>query len=130
MVDITPPLPEQRQLIQSYGGGGFRIAGVDYTGSVLIEPEQTHAWPVTDPTDVRLTNLAPLVQAVGPRPPGGAVLLLGTGADLVSIDKGLRSDLRGLGIGLEVMGTGAACRTFNVLLAEERTVIAALISVS
>ncbi len=129
MVDITPAVAEQRQLIQSYGDGGFRIAGIDYAGSVLIEAEQTHLWPVIDPASITLLSLAPITQAIGAQPPGGMVMLLGTGSQPATVDKDLRAELRGLGIGLEVMGTGAACRTFNVLLAEDRAVIAALIAV-
>lgn len=129
MVDITPPVAEERQLIQSYGDGGFRIAGIDYGGSVLIETEKTHLWPVIDAGSITLESLAPLTMAGIAGEYGGAVLLLGTGADPATVDPGLRAGLRGLGIGLEVMGTGAACRTFNVLLSEDRAVMAALIAV-
>ena len=129
MVDITPAVAAQRQLIQSYGDGGFRIAAVDYAGSVLIEAEKTHLWPVIDPASITLTSLTPITQAIGAQPIGGIVLLIGTGSEPATVDKSLRAELRRLGIGLEVMGTGAACRTFNVLLAEDRAVIAALIAV-
>ncbi|MBT5456184.1 MAG: hypothetical protein HOK82_06230, partial [Rhodospirillaceae bacterium] len=61
--------------------------------------------------------------------PGGGVLLIGTGTTIVMLDPALRVALRRFGLGLEIMDTGAACRTFNVLLAEERSVIAALIAV-
>jgi uncharacterized protein len=129
VVDITPTVTEQRQLIQSYGDGGFRIAGADYAGSVMIEPEQTHLWPIFDPVSITLLSLAPIIQAVDAQPHGGVVMLLGTGSAPAIVDKRLRMELRRLGIGLEVMGTGAACRTFNVLLAEDRLVMAALIAV-
>jgi uncharacterized protein len=129
LVDITPPVAEQRQLIQQYGDGGFRIAGIDYVGSVLIEAEQTHSWSITDPAAITLQDLTPIVNTTDARPADGCVLLLGTGKDPATVDKSLRNDLRRLGIGLEVMGTGAACRTFNVLLAEDRAVMAALIAV-
>lgn len=129
MVDITPAVAEQRQLIQRYGDGGFRIAGIDYTGSVLIEAERTHPWPIVDPTAVTLESLAPITQSFGAQMVGGMVMLLGTGAEPAIIDRGLRAELRALGIGLEVMGAGAACRTFNVLLAEDRAVMAAMIAV-
>ena len=129
MVDITPAVGEGRQLIQSYGGGGFRIAGVDYAGSVLIEAEQTSLWPVSDPSAVSLESLSPLTHSVDASLPGGTVLLVGTGSGTAAVDTGLRADLRRMGIGLEVMSTGAACRTFNVLLAEDRAVLAALIAV-
>lgn len=130
MVDITPAVPEKRQLIQSYGDGGFRIAGIDYAGSVLIEAEQTHLWPIIDPAAITLASLSPITQAIGARAAGGTVMLLGTGAEPATVDRSLRADLRQMGIGLEVMGTGAACRTFNVLLAEDRAVMAALIAVA
>ena len=129
MVDITPAVDEQRQLIQSYGDGGFRIAGVEHTGSVLVQPEQTESWSIHEPASITLESLAPLTNLAGLRSIGGSVLLLGTGSDLVSVAPNLRPELRSMGIGLEVMGTGAACRTFNVLLAEDRTVMAALIAV-
>ncbi len=129
MVDITPAVAEQRQLIQSYGDGGFRIAGADYAGSVLIEAEQTHLWPIIDAASITFLSLAPLTQKIGAQSAGGVVLLLGTGSEPATVDKGLRQELRAMGIGLEVMGTGAACRTFNVLLAEDRAVVAALIAV-
>jgi len=129
VVDITPAVGDRRQLIQRYGDGGFRIAGVDYAGSVLIEPEQTRLWPVGDPSAVSLMSLAPLTQAFDASLARGTVMLLGTGSKTASVDNSLRANLRRMGIGLEVMSTGAACRTFNVLLAEDPAVVAALIAV-
>ena len=128
MADITPLLPPDRQLIQSYGGGGFRIAGQDYIGSVLVQPQTTLEWPLTDASAIDFPSLAPLIRNV--ESSGGAVLLIGTGQKIVSLGGGVRQELRGRGVGLEIMDTGAACRTFNVLLAEERAVVAALIAVS
>ena len=75
MVDITPAVAEQRQLIQSYGDGGFRIAGIDYNGSVLIEPEQTHPWPIVDPAAVTLESLGPITRSGRTQPIGGMVML-------------------------------------------------------
>ena len=131
MADITPPVPQRRQLIERYGDGGFRIAGVDYAGSVLVEAERTHLWPVDTAARITLESLAPLTAGFhGQSGGGGAVMLLGTGSEPVAPDRELRSRLRALGIGLEMMDTGAACRTFNVLLAEDRAVMAALIAVT
>lgn len=130
MVDITPPLSEERQLIQSYGDGGFRIAGQDYTGSVLVEPELTHVWPVSAATAIDLASLSVLTDNRREDQPSGAVLLIGTGKTIAPLDPALRVALRRFGLGVEIMDTGAACRTFNVLLAEERSVVAALIAVA
>jgi len=129
MPDITPLIPEQRQLIQSYGDGGFRIAGANHLGSVLIEPDHTYSWFVEEVFSISLDNLDPIIKDCSNDLPGGAVLLLGTGLEIEKVKPELPINLRRLGIGLEVMNTGAACRTFNVLLAEERHVMAALIAV-
>jgi len=125
VADITPPLPAGRQIIRRYGEGGFEIAGVRHQGSVLVMAERTLPWPARRAEDIDIDSLGPCVAA-------GAdvtVLLIGTGARLVPVSAELRASLRARGIGVEAMDTGAACRTFNVLLAEERAVAAALIAV-
>jgi uncharacterized protein len=127
-MDITPIVPEGRQIIQAYGNGGFRIAGVAYTGSVLILPERTEAWSADAPTSVSVASLAALVDLPPPERP--EILLVGAGPKGGLPDPALRQALKGRGIMLEWMDTGAACRTFNVLLAEGRRVAAALLAVS
>lgn len=124
MADISPLVPEGRQVIQSYGGGGFRIAGVAHRGSVIVFPERTMAWSVTTLGDASGDNLGPVIGA-GARV---SLLLIGAGRASAALDPMLRKTLRDVGVVVEVMDTGAACRTFNVLLAEERRVAAALIA--
>ncbi|MDZ4737583.1 MAG: Mth938-like domain-containing protein [Rhodospirillaceae bacterium] len=126
-MDITPLVPEGRQIIESYGSGRFRIAGQIHLGSVLVFPERTEAWSVVAPEHVTADALAAIVAA------GKAgdveLLLLGCGPRLTQVTPALRAALREVGIGIEPMDTGAACRTFNVLMAEGRRVAAALIAV-
>jgi uncharacterized protein len=126
VVDITPQVPSGRQVIQGYGEGGFRIAGQRHRGSVLVFPDRTLAWPVDDIASVTLESLAPVLS------PGSGirVLLVGCGLRMTPLDPALRSALRAAGLGIEAMDTGAACRTFNVLLAEARAVAAALIAIA
>jgi len=57
------------------------------------------------------------------------VLLVGCGSAMALIDPDLRDAARARGVALEPMDTGAACRTYNVLMAEDRRVAAALIAV-
>jgi uncharacterized protein len=121
---ITPERPADRQLIQSYQPGGFRIAGVRHEGSVLVLPEQTLAWPVGAPEQVTAESLAPIVAAE----PAVEILLLGQGARFAQVAAELRQALRAAGIVIEAMDTAAACRTYNVLLTEDRRVAAALIA--
>ncbi len=125
MVDVTPMIPAGRQVVEAYGGGGFRVAGVAYQGSVLVLPERTLAWSVGDISDITLESL----EAVLAGSDGLEVLLLGCGAKAAFISPALRAAVRAAGPVLEAMGTGAACRTYNVLLSEERRVAAALIAV-
>lgn len=125
-MDVTPLIPAGRQVINGYGDGGFRIAGSRYEGSVLVLPEQTLAWPVKALAEVTLTSLGLVIEAS----PRVEILLLGTGLRMMALDPKLRAELRAAGVGVDVMDTGAACRTFNVLLSEERRVAAALIAVA
>jgi uncharacterized protein len=126
-MDITPLVPEGRQIIESYGSGRFRIAGQIHQGSVLVFPERTESWSVGTPDRVTAESLASVVAAG--RVGDVELLLLGCGPRLIQVAASLRAALRDAGIGLEPMDTGAACRTFNVLLAEGRRVAAALIAV-
>jgi uncharacterized protein len=124
-MDVTPAIPEGRQIIEGYGDGRFRIGGEVYEGSVIVLPERTVAWPVANFADMTLDSLA----AVTAEESDVELLLLGCGQRTELVTKGFRQPLRDAGVVLEPMATGAACRTFNVLLAEERPVAAALIAV-
>ena len=124
-LDITPLVPAGRQVIESYGGGGFRVAGVLHTGSIIVLPERTLAWSVAATDLLTESALAPLFDAAGSL----EILTVGCGARFSLPPAVLRAALKARGIALEWMDTGAACRTFNVLLAEGRQAAAALIAV-
>ena len=119
----APALPD-RQVIQGYGDGRFRISGAVHAGPVIVTIYKVFAWPVADLSALTLESL---VQA---REAGVDILLLGCGATAAMVPAALRQALRKEGIVLDAMGTGAACRTFNVLSAEARRVAAALLPVS
>jgi uncharacterized protein len=121
---ITPAVPAGRQLIQGYDPGGFRIAGDAHEGSVLVLPERAFPWPVQAADQVTLESLAPIVAAA----PAVELLILGLGPRFLAVAAELRQALKDRGIALEAMDTGAACRTYNLLLAEDRRVAAALIA--
>lgn len=100
------------------------ISGKAYAGSVIVHPEWTKPWPVSDIGDLSLAGLEDIVAAA----PRVEILLIGCGAKLVQLTAALRAGLREHGIVCDAMDTGAACRTFNVLSAEMRLVAAALIA--
>ncbi|WP_142850644.1 Mth938-like domain-containing protein [Telmatospirillum sp. J64-1] len=124
-MDITPVVPGDRQLIQGYGEGGFRISGVRHEGSVLVHPFATLAWPVSGMEEVSAESLMPLRDAE----PRIEILLIGCGERTAMLPRALRESFRSVGIVIEGMDTGAACRTYNVLLSEERRVAAALLAI-
>lgn len=114
-----------RAPIDSYGNGGFRFAGMSHKGGLLLLPGGIKSWPIADPADVTLESLEPLVserQAI-------EVFLYGSGATQVFPPRALREALAERGLYIEPMSTGAAARTYNLLLAESRAVAAALLPV-
>ena len=121
-MDVTPLIPAGRQVIESYGTAGFRVSGTAHAGSILVFADTTVAWPVATFDDVTVERLAPVL-ARGDI----SILLLGCGRRMAQVPAELRRALRDGGIVLDAMDTGAACRTYNILLAEERRVAAALI---
>lgn len=123
-MDITPLIPEGRQVVETYGAGRFRISGALWQGSVLVFPRHTLAWAPTRFEEVDAASLQPVLAEGGVR-----ILLLGCGRGALPPSKALRGLLRDGGVVVEPMDTGAAARTYNVLMAEERAVAAALLAV-
>ena len=111
-----------RQLIQRYAPGGFKVSGVSFTGAIIVTPEKTVAWPAAAFDRLILDEFAPLF-AQAP----WDVCLLGCGDRTEFVPPALRAALKEKGIPVDAMGTGSACRTFNVLAAEGRHVVAALL---
>ena len=120
------PLLAGRAPISGYGKGLFRTGGVQHRGSLLILPDGTWAWEAVSAEGLKPEDFAPVLAQ------GAALgfLLLGTGARQVFPDPALRAAFADAGLGLEAMDTGAACRTYNVLLAEERVFATALIAIA
>lgn len=114
-----------RAPVDAYGNGGFRFAGMSHRGSILCLPSGIYAWGARSPTELTSDDFA-RVLAEGAEV---GVLLLGTGASQVFPSRDLRRVFEAAGIALEAMATGAAARTYNVLLAEQRRVAAALLAV-
>jgi uncharacterized protein len=117
--------PRAPKLIERYGKGGFRVSGQTLTGSILVFNDRVESWPVADIAQLSVEALQPIIAAQPPI----QILLLGCGPRIAFIAPPLRQALRAAGVVIEAMDTGAACRTYNVLLAEERRVAAALIAV-
>ena len=114
-----------RAPVDSYGAGGFRFADMSHRGSILCLPSGIYEWSVAAADQLDTGSL----QRVLDEAEAIEVLLVGTGADLVPLPDAVRAALKERGVGSDPMSTGAAVRTFNVLLSEGRQVAAALIAV-
>lgn len=105
--------------IDGYGPGFFRVGGHVLRGACLITPWDAGLWGGYDDTETPL-SLAGKID----------VLFVGTGAEIAHAPAAFRAALESGGIGVEVMNSPAACRTYNVLLSEGRRIAAALLPVT
>lgn len=114
-----------RAQIEAYGNGGFRFADMSHRGSLLCLPSGIHGWKTVDPAALTVADLDKVLAEAN----AIEILLVGMGRELRPLPAALRAALKEAGIGADPMSTGAAVRTYNVLLAENRAVAAAFIAV-
>jgi uncharacterized protein len=121
--DPSQPTPVY-QVVEGYGPARFRISGEVYETSVIVFPELTIEWQIPSFEELTPSDFAPIMEA----PEVIEILLLGCGTRMELVPRSLRDPLRAAGIVIEPMDSGAAARTYNVLLSEDRRVAAALIA--
>ena len=120
---LPAPDPAQVQVIRTYGPGHFLISDRDWREPVLVTPSATTPWPVTRAEELSAENVAAARAGAAP----AELLVVGCGQRAMFVPPPLRAALKEIGLSLEVVDTGSACRIDNVLLAEGRRVAAALI---
>jgi uncharacterized protein len=123
-VPEAPHLPRSSP-IEAYGKGGFHFADMSHRGSLLCLPDAIWAWPVTRPQDIDRAVLGRVFATAN----NIDTLIVGSGNDVWLAPKDLREALRAVRIVLDVMQTGPAIRTYNIMIGERRRVAAALIAV-
>lgn len=104
--------------IDGYGPGFFRLGGQRHEGALLILPEGISNWGGYEDAEALLAASDTI-----------DVLLLGTGAEITPLPQVFRTALEEADIGLEIMASPTAARSYNMLLAEGRRVAAALLPV-
>jgi uncharacterized protein len=122
--DQRPHFPRPAP-IESYGRGGFRFAGMSHRGSLLLLPSGIWAWPVTEPSEITVETLAPVIaeaDRIG-------LLLIGTGRARWPLPVEIMQLFAAQRMSAETSQTGQAANTYNILLEEGRRVAAALIAV-
>lgn len=114
-----------RPPIDAYGNGGFRFADMSHRGSILCLPSGVHGWEATENQKLDVELFARVLDEAKDI----EFLLLGTGPSIRPLPAELKAALRAANISSDPMSTGAAVRTYNVMLSESRAVAAALIAV-
>ncbi|MBU2982691.1 Mth938-like domain-containing protein [Lentibacter algarum] len=117
-MQLTDMQFSEAQPVDGYGKGFFRVMGEKVEGGMLLTAEGVSSWGGYDDS-AALLSLAESVD----------VIFVGTGADIAHLPAGLRHDIEAAGMGVEVMNSPAACRTYNVLAAEGRRVALAALPV-
>lgn len=119
---IERDTPDGRNTVTGYGPGYVEVAGRRYMSSLLVSGKRLVVdWPAASVESLAADHFAAILE-LAPE-----IALLGTGAALRFPTPAQLAPLRQARIGVEVMDTQAACRTYNILLAEGRNVVAALI---
>ncbi len=114
-----------RAPIDAYGNGGFRFADMSHRGSLLLLPSGIYGWDLEEGDPLMRDRFRRVLDEAA----SIEVLLVGTGKSIRPIPADLKGALRAAQISSDPMSTGAAVRTYNIMLAEQRAVAAALIAV-
>jgi uncharacterized protein len=125
MQDITPIISGNKKIIEAYGNGGFKITGERLEGNIIILPDSVHRFESANIETASGMHL----EAILNNADDIEVLLVGGGQSTEFFNTDIENLLRSKGISTEYMDTGAAARTYNVLLSEERKVAVVLIAV-
>ena len=113
---------EGRNMFTGYGEGYVEVNRTRYSSSLVVGAGNLVAdWPLESINALAADHLAAILEM---KP---EIVLLGTGAAFSFPDPAKLAPLRNAGVGVEVMDTNAACRTYNILLAEGRNVVADLV---
>jgi uncharacterized protein len=121
-VKIERDQAEGRNLFTGYGAGYVEVSGKRYTHSIVVSADRIITdWPAASVESLSADHLAAIVELMP------EIALLGSGARFAFPDQKILAPLYKANIGVEVMDTPAACRTYNILLGEGRNVVAALI---
>ena len=122
---VEPIQFKSRMPVEAYGEGGFTLGGLTHRGSILLLADKVEPWAPTALSEITPDHLAPLIETAAEY----EFLLLGCGFSMGRPPRLVFDALKEAGLRLEYMDTGAACRLYNVLIAEDRRLAGAMIAV-
>lgn len=117
-MDLTPIIPKNKKVIQAYAPGMFQINEEEIKTPILLTPTNIHPLTTSDINTI-IKEALPLLEKAAPE-----ILLIGCGTTITPLEKELRKKITQHNITPDLMDTGAACRTYNILLGEDRQVAA------
>ena len=124
-MDLTPALHEDKQIIQRYGGGSFVVSGAEFRDVIFLHDNTISQVAELDAQRLTAQQLISALEGIS-----ADILLIGTGKTQHFIPPTIRREVATqTGAVIEAMDTGAACRTYNVLTAEDRRIAALLFPV-
>jgi len=126
-LDVTPLVDSSTKIIKSYSDDGFVINNEKISDNIIIYYDKLLNWSFTDNDDI-YTSLVSAVLVVNNQSSDKIeLLILGTGKTILHIPEAVKNQFRENNISLEIVDSGAACRTYNSLIAEGRKVAAAIL---
>lgn len=128
-MDVTPLVQKGQQIIQAYAHGRFKVSGDAYESPIIVTPSETWVWDIDPPYDIK-SMTAEDFSSLTAQSQNIDVVLFGCGERMTFMPSALKKDMKTQGLSMDIMDTGAACRTYNVLMAEGRRVACALLPVS
>ncbi len=126
--EIAAPFAPGGHRISAHGGGAFAFAGMSRHGSILATPKGVRGIEASTLADLDERSLASLFVELQEAPGSIDFLVIGSGAQMASVPRALRTALCEAGLRFEAMATGPALRVYNVMQSENRRVAAALIA--
>lgn len=120
-MQISEEIGDARYVIRGYEAGAITINQTRYTESLLLTPERLETGSIPGDVDALGAGHLQAIAALNPQ-----IVILGTGIRLRKTTPAVTAFFVRQGIGIEVMNTGAACRTYNILMAEGRNIACAL----
>lgn len=127
-MDVTPLVRKGQKIIQSYANGTFKVSGETFDHPIIVSVDSVEPWDIAQISDISELNTQHF-EGLAEKSDEIDVVLLGSGEKMAILTPELRISLKKMGLSVESMDTGAACRTYNVLMAEGRRVVAALMMV-
>lgn len=113
-MDVTPLISANSQVIQAYSADAIKVSGKKYDSTILVFQDRVEV--------LDLDSFQALTAQNVPKFEGIDIFIIGTGTEQEFLSKELKTLLSSEGIVSETMTTAAACRTYNVLMAEGRRI--------